>query len=460
MAGLSNSPSSSGFCNITLEMNRQLLRHLQQFLITIPLLFLIVYIYSRQRTSSSSASNDIQIKHNIGSCGGFNPANVSDELNSIIGESRSRTNQEIHEFVCSIMNHDMSLTAKLDCPVAIDQRYRDLRIQPVILAHSQIQFYFALDLHQAVHIILPLMGAIMQVIRHLGPEYCALSIVEGRSTDGTYEILTGLTSELKALGVPYFLSQSSRDPLAPGENRITALAELRNKALQPLFEGSARLFSRRRYRISSDAIVIFLNDIVLCPEDILELVYQHRLQSASMTCAFDWNGQASSFYDSWVSRSMSGNLFFEISHDAQHWLAKDMFFDDPPSAARYEKLLPLQVYSCWGGMVTLDAAPFIKREVSFRSSAAGECYMGEPTLLGKDLWRIGRGKILAVPSVNVAYEYVSTREAKDSRGYVHNIVHNSTTYLKVEELVKWQKKPPPVVKCMPIFNQQWWVDSL
>ena len=35
------------------------------------------------------------------------------------------------------------------------------------------------------------------------------------------------------------------------------------------------------------AIVIFVNDIALCAEDILESLYQHRYQHASMTSAFD-----------------------------------------------------------------------------------------------------------------------------------------------------------------------------
>ncbi|KKZ63102.1 hypothetical protein EMCG_00312 [[Emmonsia] crescens] len=442
-------------------MNRQLLRHLLQFTILIPILGLIVYIYSRQRTSSSSPVNGIRINNITDSCANFNPADVSSNLHSGMGEGRSRTLEEIHDFVCSIMNHDMNVTAKLDCPATIDSRYNDLRIQEASLSRSQIQYFFALDLHQAVHIILPLMGAIMKVIRYLGPGYCALSIVEGRSTDGTYEILAGLKNELNFLGVRYFLSRSRLDPMAEGENRIAALAELRNQALMPLFEGSEHWYSRfsRSSLAASDAIIIFINDIVLCPEDILELVHQHRLQSAVMTCAFDWNAGAGSFYDSWVSRSMSGNLFFEVSHDATHWLAEDMFFDDPPSADRYKKLLPLQVYSCWGGMVTLDAAPFIERKVTFRSSDPGECYSGEPTLLGKDLWRIGQGKILAVPAVNVAYEYSNALEAKDVRGYVHNVVHDSGSYHK-DELVNWNKKPPPMVKCMPVFYQQSWMDPL
>lgn len=43
-------------------------------------------------------------------------------------------------------------------------------------------------------------------MRFLGPQCCALSIVEGWSTDETYAILAGLKQELAAFGVPYFLS--------------------------------------------------------------------------------------------------------------------------------------------------------------------------------------------------------------------------------------------------------------
>jgi alpha-1,3-mannosyltransferase len=65
-----------------------------------------------------------------------------------------------------------------------------------------------------------------------------------------------------------------------------------------------------------------------------------------MTCVFDWNQGALLFYDSWVSCLISGNLFFEVSHDEKHWLAEDMFFDDSYGAEQYYKSLPLQVYSC------------------------------------------------------------------------------------------------------------------
>ena len=110
--------------------------------------------------------------------------------------------------------------------------------------------------------------------------------------------------------------------------------------------------------------------------------------------------------------------------------------------------------------MTLAAAPFTQGNVSFRSSSEDECYMGEPMLLAKDLWKVGLGNILAVPNVNVAYEYESAREAKDVHGYVHNIVQDHAQYYAHDELVQWKKDPPPKVKCMPAFDRQWWVTPI
>ncbi|KAJ5767839.1 hypothetical protein N7533_000422 [Penicillium manginii] len=438
-------------------------RQLLQLVIATGGLLITVWLYlnilpassSSSSSSSSSLSSpsimDLATQtRNQSQCIDFDPAPIAEKLNSAIKlEKNTYNNADISEFVCSIMHHDMNLTAKLDCAASIDSRYNHLRPSPS--ASPQIQYYFALDLYQAMHIILPLMGTIIETMRFLGPEYCALSIVEGRSTDGTYAILAGLKAELNAMGVPYFLTRNSLDPKASGENRITALSHLRNQALQPLIEEG----NNKQGILAPNPTILFINDVVLCPEDILELLHQRVRQSAIMTCAFDWNANGGSFYDSWVSRSMSGNLFFEVTHDSQHWLADDMFFDHPDSATRWGHSLPIQVYSCWGGMVTLDAQPFIQGKVKFRSSEKDECYMGEPMTLAKDLWGLGLGKVLTVPSVNVAYEYDRARDAKDKRGYVDKIVGH-TQYSKDEEMVKWQKAPPPQVKCMPVFSRQWW----
>lgn len=76
--------------------------------------------------------------------------------------------------------------------------------------------------------------------------------------------------------------------------------------------------------------------------------------------------------------------------------------------------------------------------------------------LAKDLWELGIGKILAIPAVNVAYDYDTAREAKNARGYVQNVVSHMQ-YNTDDEVVEWKRNPPPMVKCMPVFDRQWWV---
>jgi alpha-1,3-mannosyltransferase len=34
--------------------------------------------------------------------------------------------------------------------------------------------------------------------------------------------------------------------------------------------------------------VLFMNDILFCAEDVLELLFQHDLQEADMACSMDW----------------------------------------------------------------------------------------------------------------------------------------------------------------------------
>lgn len=276
-----------------------------------------------------------------------------------------------------------------------------------------------------------LMESIVQAMRYLGPERCALSVVEGPSEDGTHESLENFQTEVELMGSHFYHNTSSLDPKAPGSERVERLAKLRNMALAPLWSG------HDRHKFSSDSIVIFLDDIALCPEDILELLHQHVTQSAHMTCAFDWILEGSTFYNVWVSRSMVGNIFFEIPHDGSWAYKEDLFWDDPSSRKRYESKLPLQVYSCWGGLVTMNAQPFAQGKLKFRSSEDGECFMDEATLLAKNVWRQGMGKIMAVPTVNVGYSNDGCSKAKERRGYVHDHVDMTSTGDSPEEKIDW-----------------------
>jgi alpha-1,3-mannosyltransferase len=77
-----------------------------------------------------------------------------------------------------------------------------------------------------------------------------------------------------------------------------------------------------------------------------------------MTCAFDWIFNGTNFYDVWISRTLVGHTFFEVPRDGSWSYSKDLFWSDPDGRRRYEAKNPFQVYSCLGGMVTLDAPSF------------------------------------------------------------------------------------------------------
>ena len=42
------------------------------------------------------------------------------------------------------------------------------------------------------------------------------------------------------------------------------------------------------------------------------MIYEPEYQNATQTCAFDWIHDGGCFYDVWVSRSLTGDTFFEI----------------------------------------------------------------------------------------------------------------------------------------------------
>ncbi|KAJ5612574.1 hypothetical protein N7510_005768 [Penicillium lagena] len=384
------------------------------------------------------------------------PSNSTSSSHSAIASLPTShiSHSTVKQYLYSIMDFQHNpIYNRISCPSEIGSRYKPLRGEA---AHGgQVRYFFALNLHQSRLVLPRLMSSIVEAMRFLGPEHCAISVVEGRSTDGTDEILRALKPQVEAMGGRFFLKHSNIYPKKGDMNRIEALAELRNAALAPLTADDE--MNKMAGIYSPDAMVIFLNDIALCPEDILELVYQHVNQDSHMTCAFDWIFNGTTFYDAWVSRSLAGNLFFEIPQDGSWAYSKDLFFDDPYSRKRYEAFRPLQVYSCWGGMVVLNAAPFVAETVKFRSSRTGECYMGEPMLLAKDLFRHGLGKIMAVPSVNVAYNDDEALGTKARRGYVADHVNMSRSLMANEEFVEWQLAPPPMVKCLPHFNEPSWV---
>jgi alpha-1,3-mannosyltransferase len=347
------------------------------------------------------------------------------------------------------MNPDDMSLPRLDCPAPKGSRYNYLRTNTTG-SSALPMYFFALDLHQCASVIPRLLGSIVETMRFLGPELCALSIVEGRSDDGTFEILKLLRTEIEGMGAKYFFNSSDLNPMADGgQNRIKLLAELRNEALHPLM--------RHPERYSIDTTVVFLNDVSICLEDILELIHQRVLQNADVTCAMDWTyvGQDPTFYDVWIARSLSGDSFFLIPPDGNWNSAWNLFWNDPKTQERHSAHKPFQVFSCWNGAIAFTAKPLFSQELSFRNSLEHECYQGETQLFCKDMWRLGYGKIAAIPSINLEYSDQAATKIKELKGYVSKWVgqdgdDDPTTY------IEWEKSPPALVKCMASYANQTW----
>lgn len=288
----------------------------------------------------------------------------------------------------------------------------------------------------------------METVRFLGPENCALSIVEGNSDDGTLEILAALRANMSSLGLTYHIQHSDVNPKVG--NRIEGLAALRNAALEPLLD------SPNQY--STDTAIIFINDVAICKEDILELIHQRVFQNADMTCAMDWSDidPAPIFYDIWIARAINGDTFWEIPPDGGWHLSSNLFWNHPLSRKRYDERKAFQVFTCWNGAVVFTAKPIIEKKIKFRMSKEGECHQGEPWLFCKDLWMENYSRIAVVPSVNVDYSDKSAKKSKRLHGYVSEAVkaeRSNDTSLKIV----WDAKPPEQVKCMADFADQSWV---
>jgi len=357
-------------------------------------------------------------------------------------------------YIKAVMTPEDDSFPRLECPslsTDLTTRYEYLADHSEVAAASgsQIQYFFALDLHQCAPLLPRLLGSVVETIRFLGPERCVLSIVEGRSDDGTYEILTSLRAELEPIGITYFLTTNEGDPTGDGRDRIKVLAELRNEALLPL--------SKQPELYSQSTTVIFLNDVAICMDDILELIHQRLSQAADMTCAMDWTyvGANPTFYDVWIARGMNGDTFFNIPEDGSWDYAWNIFWNNPAAEKRMQAGRAFQVFSCWNGATAFTAKPIIEQQVAFRSHNDLECFQGEPKLFCKDMWKAGYGKIAVVPSINLEYSDEAGRQIKEAKGYVsHWVQRESSSDLSLQ--IDWEASPPPIVKCMSSYGNQSW----
>jgi hypothetical protein len=111
--------------------------------------------------------------------------------------------------------------------------------------------------------------------------------------------------------------------------------------------------------------VLFLNDVLLYAEDMVELVLTEDGRY-DMACAMDF--EQLKFYDTWVARDMAGNSFsdwypYVREHTAQRLMRQGK---------------PFRVFSCWNGAVVVPASVITQHGVLFRSWHVNERRSAHP----------------------------------------------------------------------------------
>lgn len=296
-------------------------------------------------------------------------------------------------------NHDVSFE-RLD-PSPINKiRYDGLRS---ISRH--IQYFFTIDLHDCPPMLPLLFGTIVQTMGYLGAENCALSIVEAHSQNTTRHILRELRSKIESLGAVFYHENSNLDPGDGRHERTAILAELRNRALDPMLRAPS-LFKL--------ATIVFVNDLIRCADDLLEVLYQQAKLRADITCAINWIHNGISYYDIWAAQGLGGDHLIESPQDSSTKSVQGLFWSDGRTQRRVTSHRPFQVYACWNGIATFNANIVLQENLRFQSADEDECYKGEPSLFCKGLWKRNHTRIQVVRSTDVSYNRQDCERARDS----------------------------------------------
>jgi alpha-1,3-mannosyltransferase len=148
------------------------------------------------------------------------------------------------------------------------------------LGGSNHKYFIAINLYNSFDVIPDLFATLFRVSAVLGYQNVYVSIYENGSSDQTKALLKIFDALARTVGMRIIIRTSMRTR-GQFNHRIEYLAEVRNAAMVPLRElrdTEGELFDS----------IIFMNDILPCVDDVLELIWQSRRQNAGITCAADY----------------------------------------------------------------------------------------------------------------------------------------------------------------------------
>jgi hypothetical protein len=202
-------------------------------------------------------------------------------------------------------------------------------------------------------------AAVIELAKFFGPDNVYVSLYESGSIDNTKGVLQAFDQDLESWGVRRTVILDEHDQLeevanAPEEykpgwvytsenafelRRIPYLANLRNEVMKPLYEEEE---VGRSYDY-----VLWLNDVVFTVEDVMTLL-QTRDGQWDSVCALDFSVN-NKYYDTFALRDALGQKAEPID-----W----PFFVDSTARQAVRHNEPLQVKSCWNGVIAMKASPF------------------------------------------------------------------------------------------------------
>ncbi|KAM0714161.1 hypothetical protein Q7P37_010310 [Cladosporium fusiforme] len=342
------------------------------------------------------------------------------------------------------------------------ERFTELALGPVqghypwVRGKSRSAISFAINLKDSEAIIPGQSLALLEAAALLSQQNRVyISIYENGSKDKTRFLLADLGAALEAIGVDGLWIHSSRmlsDFVT--QDRIVMLSEIRNLALAPLIP-----YATIDGGIST---LLFINDVITCTSDLLELINQQRQQRASMVMGMDWGA-----VNRKVRQDEPGYLNEEHSeYNAEDppqtdvvrlydiWVARGI--NDESIHQRWLDGRPFPVYSGWGGMAAFDASLFTHEHLRFRSSTLSGWTGGSSTgalgpwgslvsnveylkadcpgaseceYIARDIWNLrkSQAKIVMAPQVRTTYNLrdwvvmngiapATRREGLDSEG--------------------------------------------
>ncbi|VDB99758.1 unnamed protein product [Peniophora sp. CBMAI 1063] len=344
-----------------------------------------------------------------------------------------------------------------------NERYASLR--------NSSNVFLAMNLHDNEEVLPTFFQEIPKLLDFLGPERVFISIYENGSSDRTPRLLRHFDELLKEMGAPHRIITEGTARASDKEDghRINFLAAVRNIAMEPLYSGSAAALLPDGGPFDD---VLWINDVFHCTADVLEVLYQRRVQSATQACALDWGVWGDQvIYDRWVLRPMSGSVLYDYN-EIVDWFSSEYTREeqlahlpqlltderDGPTRERIQSALPTQVFSCWNGATAFDASVFAPpTDLRFRAShgdldeqgqlrevteKASECFLSSV-----DLWKAGLGKIALVPKASLAYSLQDYETHRKDRPLPAD--HDSSL-----ETIGWVHEPPAQVAMQDYAN--WW----